>query len=313
VSIAEVVESELRNPGGLRPTGEPRRDPGRLQRPAVLPGEDPSAILVLVAPSDPLFNFERRPGDESIDGPIVEVDGASPPVGLRRSLRHSAPDAHTRNRLNNKCQQLLIDTGHLDPSGRSLKTGDQILYEGDEVVTRRNDRTLRTSKGLMVRNRDHWTIHRIHSDGTVTITGPTGPVTLPAEYVTGHVELGYAQTSHASQGRIVDLALLLVDGPIDSRGVYTPMTRGREVNHAYVATEGNETGADLLTQAVTRQWVDQSAVARRDRLDPHRARRPGPGHLDEQEEHERMLRRARQRVIERQEQRRLERTLGRGL
>lgn len=103
MSIAEVVESELRNPGGLRPTGEPRRDPGRLQRPAVLPGEDPSAILVLVAPSDPLFNFERHPGDESIDGPIVEVDSASPPVGLRRSLRHSAPDAHTlslhRNRL----------------------------------------------------------------------------------------------------------------------------------------------------------------------------------------------------------------------
>ena len=30
--------------------------------------------------------------------------------------------------------------------------------------------------------------------------------------------------------------LLLVDGPTDSRGVYTPMTRGRDANHAFVVT-----------------------------------------------------------------------------
>lgn len=169
-------------------------------------------------------------------------------------------------RLNNEYQQLLVETRDVDPAGPELRTGDQILCEDDEVVTRRNDRTLRTSKGLMVKNRDHWTIQRIHDDGTVTLTGPTGTVTLPSHYVTEHVELGYAQTSHASQGRTVDTALLLIDTPTDSRGVYTPMTRGRNANHAYVAIEDNQTGADALAHAVSRESADMPAVARREQL-----------------------------------------------
>jgi hypothetical protein len=111
----------------------------------------------------------------------------------------------------------------------------------------------------MVKNRDHWTIEQIHDDGTVTVTGRTGTVTLPADYVIGHVELGYAQTSHASQGRTVDTALLLVDTPTDSRGVHTPMTRGRHSNHAYVAIEDNLIGVDVLAHAVSRQWADMPA------------------------------------------------------
>ncbi len=102
------------------------------------------------------------------------------------------------------------------------------MLVGDEVVTRRNDRSLRTDRGLMVKNRDHWTITNIHPDGDVTLDGRTGTIRLPAEYVAEDLELGYAQTSHATQGRTVDVALLLVDAPTDSRGIYTPMTRGRE-------------------------------------------------------------------------------------
>jgi hypothetical protein len=185
---------------------------------------------------------------------------------------------------------------------------------GDEVVTRRNDRRLRTHLGIMVKNRSHWTITAIHRDGSVTVTGSTGKIRLPADYVSRDVELGYAQTSHATQGRTVDTSLLLVDGPTDSRGVYTPMTRGREANHVYVVTEDNEIGLDLLGLAVTRDWVDHPAIARRDQLDPQRARELEPLHPGEEDSRERMLRRARQRIIERQEQRRrVEPTLSRGL
>lgn len=185
-----------------------------------------------------------------------------------QTLALMANSNETVNRLNKQCQRLLIDTGHLDPAGRSLKTGDQIPYEGDEVVTRRNDRTLRTDKGQMVKNRDHWTIQQIHGDGTVTVTGRTGTVTLPADYVIRDVELGYAQTSHASQGRTVDTALFLVDTPTDSRGIYTAMTRGRRANHAYVAIEENQTGPDVLAHAVSREWTDKPAVTRRAQLAP---------------------------------------------
>jgi hypothetical protein len=101
----------------------------------------------------------------------------------------------------------------------------------------------------------------------VELTGRTGTIQLPAGYVSEHVELGYAQTSHATQGRTVDTGLLLVDTPTDSRGIYTPMTRGRLGNHAYVVTDENRTAVDVLTQAIGRDWIDQPATTRRIELE----------------------------------------------
>ena len=189
-----------------------------------------------------------------------------------------ANSTDTVDRLNRLAQHTRIRLGELDPTASRLRVGNEQMLVGDEVVTRRNDRALRTDRGLMIKNRDHWTITTIHSDNSVTLTGRTGTIRLPADYVAEHLELGYAQTSHATQGRTVDTALLLLDAPTDSRGVYTPMTRGRNSNHAYVAVEDNQTALDVLTQAVARDWIDQPAVARRDQLDRHRHRaRPWVG------------------------------------
>jgi hypothetical protein len=114
---------------------------------------------------------------------------------------------------------------------------------------------------------DHWTITTIHPDHSVTLTGRTGTIRLPAEYVAEDLEPGYAQTSHATQGRTVDTALLLLDTPTDIRGVYTPMTRGRQSNHAYVVVDENQTAHDVLTQAITRDWIDQPAMVRKAQLE----------------------------------------------
>ncbi|HZD22210.1 MAG TPA: MobF family relaxase, partial [Acidimicrobiia bacterium] len=168
-----------------------------------------------------------------------------------------AKNTDTVTRLNQSAQQTRIDTRELDPRAPKRRVRGLQLLVGDEVVTRRNNRLLRTDQGLMVKNRDHWTITNIHHDGSITIKGRTGTIRLPAEYVSRDLELGYAQTSHASQGRTVDVALLLVDTPTDSRGIYTPMTRGREANHAWVVTEDNQTPIDVLSQALGRDWFDQ--------------------------------------------------------
>ncbi len=170
---------------------------------------------------------------------------------------------HTVDRLNQLAQHHRITTGELDPDGPGLGVGDQRLLIGDDVVTRRNQRTRRTNQGAMVKNRDHWSVEEIHGDGAVTVTGRSGTVRLPADYAFHHLELGYAQTSHATQGRTVDTGLLLIDGPTDNRGLYTPLTRGRDANHAYVITREAETAADVLTTAISRDWIDQPAVTRR--------------------------------------------------
>jgi conjugative relaxase-like TrwC/TraI family protein len=219
-------------------------------------------------------------------------------------------------RLNQLAQQSRIRNGDIDINQPWLKAGGSLIFVGDEVVTRRNDRRLRTDQESMVKNRDHWTITGIHRDRSITVTGATGSIRLPAEYVAADVELGYAQTSHASQGRTVDVALVLVDSPTDSRGVYTPMTRGRESNHAYVVTEDNQTAFDVLGAAISRDWIDQPAIARRHELDPHPTRQRIPGEPDIDPEVAKRLKeieeanergRARRRAAERS------RSIGRGL
>ena len=226
-----------------------------------------------------------------------------------------ANSTDTVTRLNRLAQETRIMTGELDPIAPRLLVAEVLMVVGDEVVTRRNDRSLRTDQGLMVKNRDHWTITSIHPDQSVTLTGCTGTIRLPPEYVAKDLELGYAQTSHATQGRTVDTALLLIDSHTDSRGVYTPMTRGREANQAYIVVEDNQTALDVLAQAVTRDWINQPAVARQAQLDPHRSQQlttpKSPGEKDAVDELERHLRH----LIEqrRARTREAERPLGRGL
>lgn len=168
------------------------------------------------------------------------------------------------NRLNRRAQQTRFLHGEITFQKGHLRLGTEMIGVGDQVVTRRNDRSLRTDQGTTVKNRAHWTVQTIHPDHSVTLTGATGSVTLPADYATRNLELGYAQTSHATQGRTVDTALVLVDTPTDHAGIYTPMTRGRESNHAYVVVEDNQTAADVLTQATHRRWIDQPAITHPD-------------------------------------------------
>ena len=211
--------------------------------------------------------------------------------GRGETVALMANSTETVATLNQLAQLSRIAVGELDPRGSRLGVGEGWMLAGDEVVTRRNDRSLRTDQGFMVKNRDHWTITDIHTDGSVSLDGRTGAARLPADYVREHLELGYAQTSHATQGRTVDTALLLIDAPTDGRGIYTPMTRGRDSNHVYVVVDDNQTALDVLTGTVGRDWVDRPAVARRDQLQTHSLQQtPIPGDEDEFDRLERHVR-----------------------
>ncbi|MEO8696518.1 MAG: MobF family relaxase [Acidimicrobiales bacterium] len=143
---------------------------------------------------------------------------------------------------------------------RAVEAGGYRLHVGDEIVTRRNDRDLTTDRGHPVHNRDRWIIEKLHRDHSVTVSGSLGRVRLSTEYVARDVELGYAQTAHAAQGRTVDRSLTLIDGPVDARGIYVPMTRGRDANVAYVAVEPGQSARDLLAVALGREWIDRPAL-----------------------------------------------------
>jgi conjugative relaxase-like TrwC/TraI family protein len=178
------------------------------------------------------------------------------------------------DRLNQHCQARRLHAGELDVDGRIIDQGMVRLHVGDEVATRRNDRHLVTDRGEMVRNRAQWTIVAIHPDHSLTATGRHGTVRLPARYVAEHVELAYAATATAAQGRTVDHSLLVVDGSCDVRNLYVAMTRGRTSNHAYLTVRGEDTAADVFTRCLVSDWIDHPAHLRQAQLrdePPHRA------------------------------------------
>jgi hypothetical protein len=281
------------------------------------PWERQASLRLRTGDSGVLFEYEKRGRlhggtCDKMESDIIAAWQEARTRGDTVALMANNTD--TVAHLNRLAQETRVQAQELDRTGPQLRVGDTTILVGDEVVTRRNDRTLRTDQGLMVKNRDHWTITGIHRDGSIALTGRTGAITLPAEYVIEHVELGYAQTSHATQGRTVDEGLLLVDSPTDGRGVYTPMTRGREANHVYVVTENNETSLDVLTQDLARDWIDQPAVARRDQLNPQRQRQLEPPDPGEDDQVHNIMRHVRRRTTERQEQeKRIERSPGIGL
>lgn len=178
----------------------------------------------------------------------------------------ATPNNDTVRQLNATAQQRRLDVGELSTRGRTIKASGHELHVGDEIVTRRNHRQLTTSQQQPVRNRDRWTIDTVHRNGGLTVSGSSGNIRLPADYVQAHVELGYAQTSHATQGRTVDRSILYLDGPTDARGIYVPMTRGRHGNDAYIATDPNHDALDIFAESISRNWIDQPAVARQAEL-----------------------------------------------
>lgn len=192
-----------------------------------------------------------------------------------RSQLLMAPTNEATERLNERCQLTRIRAGEVDPNGPSVQAGPYTLHTGDDIATRHNDRRLVTDSGDMVRNRATWTIDTVHPDGTLTATGRNGTVRLPSGYVAEHVELAYARTGIAAQGRTVQHGILYMDRATDVRNLYVPMTRGIDTNEAFIVTTGEQTAHDVFAQSIATDWIDEPAHARRDELNDTKPHRPG--------------------------------------
>jgi hypothetical protein len=133
------------------------------------------------------------------------------------------------------------------------------------VVTRRNQRDLRTSSGEPVRNRERWTVTGIgeNRDLTVTQEHGHGTVTLPADYVAEHVRLGYAATEPGNQSDTQDASINLATPATTCRGLYVALTRGRSENLALVVTDTHRMAdaRDVLENILASDRADTPAIA----------------------------------------------------
>ncbi|MDQ3351589.1 MAG: relaxase domain-containing protein [Actinomycetota bacterium] len=186
-------------------------------------------------------------------------------VGSERSLLMATTNEAV-DRLNRRAQRLRIQRCELDHAGPRTETKRQTIVVGDEIATRHNDRSIRTDRGIAVKNRATWTVTSIRRDGSIVACGKDGNVELPADYVREHVDLAYAVTVMGAQGRTVKHAMLLIDRPTDVRGLYVGMSRGTTTNDAYIAIDGEDTAVDIFERCLASDWIDHPAITRRAEL-----------------------------------------------
>jgi conjugative relaxase-like TrwC/TraI family protein len=204
----------------------------------------------------------------------------------RRSLM-IASDNQTVRELNQRARDERVERGDVHPGGVTTSSG-LIVGVGDHIVTRRNNRTLSTGHGW-VKNGDHWTVTATSKDGAITVqrTGGHGHVTLPRDYVTEHVDLGYATSAHQAQGRTVDTAHAYVSATTQRELLYVMATRGRDGNQLYIDTMydpdldthhgpveehapmdvltrvlANEGGDKAATETIRAEWNDRMSISR---------------------------------------------------
>ncbi|ADU49581.1 TrwC relaxase [Intrasporangium calvum DSM 43043] len=196
-----------------------------------------------------------------------------------------AADAQTVTDLNKRARAERVNSDRVSEEGVTVRDGTTI-GAGDHVVTRLNQRDIVTGDGPngalgrvgeWVKNGDQWIVTRTFPDGSLRVRRPVGgrAVTLPAEYVSEHVELGYATTAHRAQGRTVDTAHAYVTATTTREPLYVMATRGRESNVLYVDTMYDPDQAtahcdidpldpvDVLKAVLARPGSDTSATATR--------------------------------------------------
>lgn len=168
----------------------------------------------------------------------------------------------------------LIELGEVEADGVALHDGN-CAGVGDVIVARQNDREISNAHGDWIANRGTYRILRRDVDGSCQVAIIDGTASghelhIDADYMTHHVELGYAGTTHAVQGATADTCHALVASGATRSNLYVSMTRGREANYAYVDTDQGEAEAskeivttpqDVLRRILERDDVENTVSA----------------------------------------------------
>ncbi|MEV0167752.1 MobF family relaxase [Nonomuraea fuscirosea] len=170
----------------------------------------------------------------------------------RRAVMLTMSNADARE-LAARVRAELVRRGEVSADGVRLRDGTTAGV-GDLVMARANTRRVNVAgTWRTLSNRDVLRVDQVLDDGALVahLTSRTHPggdparrVYIPAHYAAKHLELGYATTTHAAQGRTVDVARALIDGRVTHQMLYVMLTRGRSANVGYVDVTAL-TAADL--------------------------------------------------------------------
>ena len=170
--------------------------------------------------------------------------------------------------LSERARHALIDAGAVT-HGPTVRLRDNVASVGDHIVTRRNDRRLRTSRSGWVVNGDVWTVTAVHAGGAAEVRrhADGSTITLPADYLREHAYLAYATTAHRAQGMTVDVCHAAITADASHEQLYVAATRGRSGNHLWVIVNSDR---DAVRDGVDLPAPEQILSRILERKDPDR-------------------------------------------
>ena len=157
-----------------------------------------------------------------------------------------AADHTLRRELNRRIRDDLIQLGIVNPGPAVAIADGTKASPGDLIIATRNDRTVEAGQpGRTLANGDLLRIEAVTRKGLIVRRAlDADPRTGQRRWTDRHflfagyenAELGYAVTDHTAQGRTVHTGLAVITGTEDRQHAYVALTRGTDVNTAYVFT-----------------------------------------------------------------------------
>ena len=171
-----------------------------------------------------------------------------------------AADHALRRELNRRIRDDLIQLGIVQDGPAVTIADGTRASAGDLVICTRNDHGTEAGEpGRTLANGDLLRIEAIIPEGLLVRRAlAADPVTGQRRWTDQHfvfnsykdAELGYAVTDHAAQGRTIHTGLAVITGTEDRQHAYVALSRGTDVNTAYVYTASPKT-ADTPADPVT--------------------------------------------------------------
>jgi conjugative relaxase-like TrwC/TraI family protein len=162
-----------------------------------------------------------------------------------------AADHALRRELSRRIRDDLITLGIIQPGPAVTIADGTQASRGDLITCTRNDHTVEAGEpGRMLANGDLLRIEALTPDGLLVRRAlDPDPVTGQRRWTDRHflfnryhdAELGYAVTDHVGMGRTVTAGLTVITGTEDRQHAYVALSRGTDVNTAYVFTVSPKT------------------------------------------------------------------------
>lgn len=261
--LKEIAREYVKQPEGtlvVSPDNQSRTEINdtihREMQAAGLVHESEHSVRVLV-PRQEVTGADRQWAGQYEPGDVVRYSVGSKAVGIEPGEYATIQnvDAHQN--------QITVERGNGDPvTYDPRRLYGATLYRETERVFSAGDRVQFTApfRELHIANRELGAVERIDADGNIAIRLDSGHEVRFNVRAHPHLDLGYAVTSHSSQGQTADRVLVHVDTErggqqiINSRLAYVSVSRGRYDAQIYTDDKAG------LVEGLAREFSKQSAV-----------------------------------------------------